>query len=46
MTLFVDQLRLEGISVPTFGIGSTPSCSCMPELVSMLTEVHPGNCLL
>ncbi len=39
------RTRLEslGISVPSIGLGSTPSCSVQKKPLEGLTEIHPGN---
>ena len=42
----VDKLKKLNISCPTYGIGSTPSCSNPPPIMKELTEWHPGNYVL
>ena len=39
----VDRLKKEGLECPTWGVGSTPSCSHRTEKFSCVTELHPGN---
>ncbi|XP_052772527.1 D-threo-3-hydroxyaspartate dehydratase-like isoform X2 [Mya arenaria] len=37
------RLEADGIPVPRFGCGSTPSCSRPINNMGVLTEFHPGN---
>uniref|UniRef100_H2ZEA5 D-serine dehydratase n=1 Tax=Ciona savignyi TaxID=51511 RepID=H2ZEA5_CIOSA len=39
----VERLKTKGINCPSYGIGSTPSCSRPVPEMSKLTEWHPGN---
>ena len=43
MVRLVDRLKKEGLECPTWGVGSTPSCSHRTEKFSCVTELHPGN---
>ena len=43
MVSLVERLRREGLECPTWGIGSTPSCSHPTDKFSEMTELHPGN---
>ncbi|XP_071942310.1 D-serine dehydratase-like [Antedon mediterranea] len=40
---FSDKLEKEGIDCPVKSMGSTPSCSLPTEIMSRITEFHPGN---
>ena len=42
----VERLRKEGLECPTWGIGSTPSCSHHTDKFGQVTELHPGNYVL
>ena len=42
----VDKLKELGIPCPTYGIGSTPTCSNPHPAMGKLTEWHPGNYIL
>ena len=42
----VQKLKVIGISCPTYGIGSTPTCSNPHPIMKKLTEWHPGNYIL
>lgn len=42
---FAEKLRAEGVSVPSVGIGSTPTCARPPEHLRGVDEMHPGNYL-
>uniref|UniRef100_F6PLX2 D-serine dehydratase n=2 Tax=Ciona intestinalis TaxID=7719 RepID=F6PLX2_CIOIN len=46
MLTLVDELKKQGITCPSYGIGSTPSCSKPAPEMSKLTEWHPGNYVL
>ena len=39
----VKRLEDEGLECPTWGIGSTPSCSHSTDKFRMMKEMHPGN---
>ena len=39
----VRRLEAEGLECPTWGIGSTPSCSHITDKFRMMKEIHPGN---
>jgi len=39
----VERLKVEGLDCPTWGIGSTPSCSHRTDKFQAVTELHPGN---
>ncbi|XP_033101790.1 D-threo-3-hydroxyaspartate dehydratase-like isoform X2 [Anneissia japonica] len=40
---FTDKLECEGIPCPVKTMGSTPSCSLPAQIMSKITEFHPGN---
>jgi len=42
----VSKLRKLDIPCPTYGIGSTPTCSNPHPIMKQLTEWHPGNYVL
>ena len=42
----VSYLKKLGIPCPTYGIGSTPTCSNPHPIMKQLTEWHPGNYVL
>ena len=42
----VERLKQEGLECPTWGVGSTPSCSHRTDKFSCVTELHPGNYVL
>lgn len=42
---YAKKLRLAGLDPPMVGVGSTPTCSNMPESLEGVTEIHPGNYL-
>ena len=46
MVRLVERLKKEGLECPTWGVGSTPSCSHRTEKFSCVTELHPGNYVL
>ena len=46
MVRLVERLKKEGLDCPTWGVGSTPSCSHKTERFSSVTELHPGNYVL
>ena len=39
----VRRLEAEGLDCPTWGIGSTPSCSHNSDKFRLMKEMHPGN---
>ena len=39
----VKRLGDEGLECPTWGIGSTPSCSHNTDKFRLMKEMHPGN---
>jgi len=39
----VNKLKQEGLECPTWGIGSTPSCSSDSDKFKLMKEMHPGN---
>ena len=39
----VRRLEAEGLECPTWGIGSTPSCSHNTDKFRLMREMHPGN---
>jgi len=42
----VASLQKEGLQCPTWGIGSTPSCSHNTDKFKKMKEIHPGNYVL
>ena len=46
MVRLVERLKKEGLECPSWGVGSTPSCSHRTERFSCVTELHPGNYVL
>ena len=42
---FAATLRENRISVPSVGVGSTPTCSVPPSHMAGIDEMHPGNFL-
>ncbi|CAL4068387.1 unnamed protein product [Meganyctiphanes norvegica] len=40
---FVSRLEKRGVTCPTVGIGSTPTCRQPGPKMKKLTELHPGN---
>ena len=39
----VCRLRADGVLCKEVTVGSTPSCHCPSDNMSLLTEIHPGN---
>ena len=46
MVSLVERLKRAGLECPTWGIGSTPSCSHPTDKFRCVTELHPGNYVL
>jgi len=42
-TRLVEKLSSIGVPCPSYGIGSTPSCSHPGQKYDNITEIHPGN---
>lgn len=43
---FAERCRAAGVTVPTVGVGSTPTCSHPPASLEGVNEMHPGNYLV